>query len=120
MPLAELSKQAERFDAVALAQDIAILEELRRQVRQISAGRALLDATLVRLALSGQLTSVADLMARVDGGATAGAISATPVQKKKLRVEAGAEAQIVAPQACDEDDSVPSAGQVWVDGAHRP
>src|SRR6266436_2246707 len=89
MPLAELSKQAQRFDAVALAQDIAILEELRRQVRQISAGRALLDATLVRLALSGQFTSVADLMARVDGEP---GVSAAPIQKKKLEVEAVAEA----------------------------
>ena len=48
----ELAAQAERFDPVALTQDIAILEELRRNVRQSQAGRALLDATLVRLALA--------------------------------------------------------------------
>ena len=84
LSLTELAKQAKAFDAVTLAQDIAILEELRRQVRQSSAGRALLDATLVRLALSEQFSSVAELMGRVNGAAD----SAPQVQKKKFeRVE---------------------------------
>src|SRR3954468_4847607 len=58
----ELSAQAERFDAVALAQDITLLEELRRQMRTSQAGRALLDATLVRLTLADQFTSIANLL----------------------------------------------------------
>ena len=74
MSLVELNKQAQRFDSVTLAQDIAILEELRRQARQSNAGRALLDATLVRLALSEQFSSVADLMGQVNG---------TPAAQKK-------------------------------------
>jgi hypothetical protein len=78
LSLAELTKQAQRFETVTLAQDIAILEELRRQARQSNAGRALLDATLVRLALSEQFSSVADLMARVGGAPS------IPTQKKKL------------------------------------
>ena len=44
--MADLSAQAALFDAAALSQDIVILEELRRHVRQSQAGRALLDATL--------------------------------------------------------------------------
>ena len=64
----ELTAQANRFDAVALSQDIAILEELRRSLRSSGAGRALLDATLVRLALAGQFTSVDELLNRVNGG----------------------------------------------------
>ena len=58
----DLQKQAERFDPVTLAQDIVILEELRRATRQSQASRALLDATLVRLALAEQYTPTADLI----------------------------------------------------------
>ena len=76
--LADLRKQAEKFDVTALAQDIPILEELRRQLRQGHGGRALLDATLVRLALAAQFASIGDLMARVNGAAPA-----APVEKKK-------------------------------------
>ncbi|MGB7159473.1 MAG: DNA polymerase III subunit gamma/tau, partial [Tepidisphaeraceae bacterium] len=74
----DLVAQAQRFDAMVLSQDITILEELRRQVRQSGAGRALLDATLVRLALAEQFASVGELLSRVDGAATTSA-----VQKKK-------------------------------------
>jgi DNA polymerase-3 subunit gamma/tau len=64
---ADMAQQAERFDAVALAQDIPILEELRRHIRQSQAGRALLDATLVRLSLADQFASIGELLARLDG-----------------------------------------------------
>src|SRR5262249_22733718 len=67
IPMDELAAQAERFDPVVLSQDIAILEELRRNLRSTQAGRALLEATLVRLALAGQFTSVQDLLAGVSG-----------------------------------------------------
>ena len=58
---AALDQQAARFDPAVLSQDIVILEELRRAARQSQAGRALLDATIVRLALSEQFTPVAQL-----------------------------------------------------------
>jgi DNA polymerase-3 subunit gamma/tau len=45
MPLANLVAQAGQFDAIALSQDIAILEELRRQMRTSQAGRALRDCS---------------------------------------------------------------------------
>src|SRR5438045_5168304 len=45
----ELEAQAKQFEPVVLTQDIAILEDLRRQLRGSVAARALLDATLVRL-----------------------------------------------------------------------
>jgi DNA polymerase III gamma/tau subunit len=80
---ADLTKQAEQFEPAILAQDIAVLEELRRLLRQSQAGRALLDATLVRLTLADQFTSVAELLGRLDGSAPAQA--ALPgVQKKKF------------------------------------
>src|SRR3954447_12239279 len=65
IPMDELFAQAQRFDPVVLAQDIAILEELRRSLRSTQAGRALLEATLVRLAPAGQVRS---------GGGTAGGL----------------------------------------------
>jgi DNA polymerase III subunit gamma/tau len=55
---ADLGSQASRFDAASLAQDIAILEELRRTMRQNQTGRAMLDATLVRIALAEQFASI--------------------------------------------------------------
>jgi DNA polymerase-3 subunit gamma/tau len=68
----DLAAQADRFDAVNLTQDITILEELRRHMRQSQAGRALLDATLVRLTLAEQFTPVAEILARVGGASPAG------------------------------------------------
>jgi DNA polymerase-3 subunit gamma/tau len=76
LSMADLSAQAALFDAAALSQDIVILEELRRHVRQSQAGRALLDATLVRMTLADQYSSLADLLNQATGGAA-------PAQKKK-------------------------------------
>ena len=64
----DLVAQASRFDPAVLTQDITILEELRRNIRQSQAGRALLDATLVRMALADQFSSIGDLLSRLDGG----------------------------------------------------
>jgi DNA polymerase-3 subunit gamma/tau len=75
MPPADLEKQASQFDPAVLSQDVAILEELRRQLRSSQAGRALLDATLARLAMSEQFASVAQLLGRAE--------AATPVAEKK-------------------------------------
>ena len=83
LAIMELAAQAERFDAGALSQDIVMLEELRRHVRQSQAGRALLDATLVRMTLADQFSSLEQLLDRTAGGAPA---SGTP-QKKKPAAE---------------------------------
>jgi len=73
LPLADLVKQSQGFDAVSLTQGIIILEELRRQLRTSSAGRALIDAVAVRLALAGQFTPIDTLLSDVDAGADSGA-----------------------------------------------
>jgi DNA polymerase-3 subunit gamma/tau len=67
--LKDLAAQADKFDAVNLTQDITILEELRRHMRQSQSGRALLDATLVRLTLAEQFTPVEEVLARLGGTA---------------------------------------------------
>src|SRR5688500_15955315 len=85
LSIEELDAQARRFDPVGLTQDITILEELRRHLRQSQSGRALLDATLVRMTLAEQFTPVAELLARVGTAPAGGAITvaaAAPVQKK--------------------------------------
>jgi len=96
LSMAELMKQASRFDPGVLAQDITILEELRRTLRQSQAGRALLDATLVRLALAEQFASIGELLGQLDGGGPAPGTArpaaqrsaptpaAPPAQKKNL------------------------------------
>ena len=139
LAMEELLKQAGQFDPAALTQDIAILEELRRHIRQSQAGRALLDATLVRMALADQFASIGQLLARLDGGAAprpgaarpAGAGVApklpvqSPAQKKKPHevtdTTAVAVAVAPAPRAetvvdvgdDDDDDGLPAVGRVW-------
>src|SRR6476620_4329472 len=79
----ELQQQADRFDAITLSQDIAILEELRRSLRTSTAGRALLDATLVRLALAEQFASVEELL--LNGGDGAATRAAAPARSTNPR-----------------------------------
>jgi DNA polymerase III subunit gamma/tau len=69
----EILSQAQKFDARTLAQDIAILEELRRNLRQNQTGRAMFDATLVRLALAAQFASIGPLLGQ----------PAQPIEQKK-------------------------------------
>jgi DNA polymerase-3 subunit gamma/tau len=117
--LKDLVQQSQLFDPVALTQDIALLEELRRQMRLLQGGRALLDATLVRLTLADQFNSIADLLS--------GNVAA-PAQKKKFDVTVPpvpslAEDYSETSDSPDEDtpsadpdtpsDDLPAVGKVW-------
>ena len=99
--IGELANQANRFDPVALTQDITVLEDLRRNIRQSQAGRALLDATLVRMALADQFSSIGDLLSRLDGTAgtprrTASSGATAPVAQKKNSEPIGLTASVAA------------------------
>jgi DNA polymerase-3 subunit gamma/tau len=121
LSMKELDEQAQKFDPVALTQDITILEELRRNIRQSQAGRALLDATLVRMTLADQFASIGELLARVDGNGapprTAGAARSAPAasvaaQKKNEIGDAGAFPVVrreIGPSASTSPASSPSA-----------
>jgi DNA polymerase-3 subunit gamma/tau len=137
----DLLTQANRFDAITLTQDITILEELRRNIRQSQAGRALLDATLVRMALADQFASIGELLTRLDGGGADSTPRTTPparsaasaAQKKNLeppaRVTSAPPAPVLASQPApaavalasdatdsveeDDDDDLPQPGRVW-------
>ncbi|CAN5502044.1 hypothetical protein BH09PLA1_BH09PLA1_27580 [soil metagenome] len=126
LSMKELGEQADRFDAVALSQDIALLEELRRSLRSSQAGRALFDATLVRLALAGQFTQVATMLEgsaprTVVAGAAAASSSTGAALKKNIEVNRAVAAPPVAPVTVvapvsavdDDDDALPAPGKVW-------
>jgi len=86
IPESDLQAQAAKFDSATLAQDIAILEDLRRNMRQNQTGRAMLDATLVRLALAKQFSSISDVLSRGSSASKPAATSTpspAPEQKKK-------------------------------------
>jgi len=93
LSIGDLSAQAGRFDPVVLTQDIAILEELRRQIRQSQAGRALLDATLVRMALADQFSSIGELLGRLD--------EAEPAEAQKKNGSHAAPVNLAEPPAAE-------------------
>ncbi len=120
--VAELAKQAAAFEPVVLSQDIVILEELRRQLRTSTVGRALLDATLVRLALAGQFCSIGELLEglsdpvaqkkndepvtdRLGGGGVRLAASSASTSSR--------EEADVGVSSSDEEDDLPRPGRVW-------
>jgi len=71
---------AQKFDAAALIYNITALEKLRWAIKNSDTPRALLDASLLRFALSAHFMNVDQLLAQTSGG------TAPPV-KKKLPVE---------------------------------
>jgi DNA polymerase-3 subunit gamma/tau len=73
---------AQKFDAAALIYAITALEKLRWTIRNSDTPRALLDASLLRFALSEHFINVDELISRTQGGASGAAV------KKKLPVEA--------------------------------
>jgi DNA polymerase-3 subunit gamma/tau len=73
------AQQAERFDASGLVHMIALCENLQRGAKSSSNPRALLDATVVRLALAEKM---ADVTAVLSGGANGRPAAATTGEKK--------------------------------------
>jgi DNA polymerase III gamma/tau subunit len=74
------SELAEKFDTAALVYNITTLEKLRWSIKNSDAPRALLEALLLRFALSEHFLNVDDLLSQSQG-------SATPPIKKKLAPE---------------------------------
>jgi DNA polymerase-3 subunit gamma/tau len=123
VPIDELYEQARLFDTVALTQSIAVLEEVRRGLRSSSAGRAMLDAVLVRLALAEQFTPIAALLNRDDAPSPAQKKKLTPVPPAAEPPDAtGSEARSVVVETFtsppDTGDALPAVGRVF-DGPKR-
>ncbi len=75
-----IAAQAQRFDEATYVYFIAVLEELRRSVRASGAGRALVEAAVVRMAEAPKFSSISSLLSRLDGGAVAAPRAAAPVR----------------------------------------
>jgi len=109
---AELASQAEKFDAVTLSQDIAILEELRRNMRQSQTGRAMLDAALVRLALAKEFSWIEQLLASPPSAspsvsASPSASASPPSEQKKKPEPVNAEQTVLPAPAAPTGDLWP-------------
>ncbi len=72
---------AQKFDAAALIYNITALEKLRWTIRNSDTPRALLDASLLRFALSEHFINVDELISRSQGGGAPAAV------KKKALIE---------------------------------
>jgi DNA polymerase-3 subunit gamma/tau len=109
----ELADQAAKFDAANLSQNIAILEELRRNMRQSQTGRAMLDATLVRLALAKEFSSIEQLLASPPASLPRSA--AAPSEQKK-NAEPVTPAPVISQEAEQPALSPPAlTGDLWPD-----
>ncbi len=80
---AELFKQARQFDAATYVYMIALLEELRRNVKFSGAARSLADAAIVRLSMSHQFSDLSDLIERLESPDDANGGASPPVGAKK-------------------------------------
>jgi DNA polymerase-3 subunit gamma/tau len=81
------SELAERFDAAALIYSITSLEKLRWAVKNSDTPRALLDASLLRLALSEHFMNVDQLLAQSQGSGATAARPKPPVATRVPSVE---------------------------------
>ncbi len=78
---------AEKFDIAGLVYSIATLEKLRWTIKNSDTARALLEASLLRFALSEHFMNVDQLLAQLRGGAAGG------VKKKRGAVSSSASSQ---------------------------
>lgn len=80
----QLAKQSKSFDPGTYVYMIAVLEELRRNVRFSGSGRALTDAAIVKLCEAEKFSSIDSLLAQVEGrSATEEPGAGSSVRKKK-------------------------------------
>ncbi len=116
-----LASLAANFDPAMLASMIALCDSVGRSVRSSSAPRALLDAALARLAMSGRFADAAGLLAgtasRGDAPAkklrapVAGAESPRPAAREPVSAPASARTEVAAPARSREPEPSESALQ---------
>jgi DNA polymerase-3 subunit gamma/tau len=76
-------EQASRFAPPQYVYMISLVEELRQGIRYNGAARALADAVVVRLSEVGRFRDIEELLSRLDGGRSGGAVSSGAGNSKK-------------------------------------
>ena len=102
-------KLAENFDIAALVYNITALERLRYTVKNSDNPRAILEATLLRLALSENFIGVDKIIEALN---TAGAVSVPSADKKKIELKADSELDFEGESLSPHNDSPSLARQV--------
>jgi DNA polymerase-3 subunit gamma/tau len=97
---------AQKFDAAALIYNITALEKLRWAIRNSDTPRALLDATLLRFALSEHFINVDELVSRVQAGPAADVKKKLPEENKPSPVAAAAPMPRPIPRAAEPASAV--------------
>ena len=108
------SEQAEKFDTAALVYNITTLEKLRWSIKNSDTPRALLEALLLRFALSEHFMNVDDLLAQSKGNAP------TPIKKKQPPVSPRPEPPRTKPQPTDNKPPVTSHERRATDDGREP
>jgi len=136
----EYVRLSQQFELSQYVQMIAMLEELRRNVKYSGTGRALTDACMVRLARMRQWAPIEQLIAQLpaaDGAEkkkSPAALGPSPPQARERRSEPGTPvpgpalrlggraADVEPAAAADRSPAVRSAPRAWVEGgpAARP
>ena len=92
------SELAERFDIAALVYSIATLEKLRWSVKNSETSRALLEASLLRFALSEHFLNIDRLLLQVEGGSTASVKKKRPLKDAPADKPAAPAQRLCEPQ----------------------
>jgi DNA polymerase-3 subunit gamma/tau len=101
---------AEKFDVAALIYNIAALEKLRWAIKNSDRSRALLEASLLRFALSEHFLNVDELLSQLEGAA------AGTVKKKELR---SLKSQASSESQSDKDTKAQNHEQQATSNEHR-
>jgi len=108
---ADIAALAGKFDIAGLVYNITALEKLRWTLKNSETSRALLEASLLRLALSDHFIGIDQLAAQVRSGASGGA--AFDVKKKSLTLpsadDSGRAAASLAAAASPHSSAAPAA-----------
>ncbi len=103
--LKQMKLLSDKFDVPGLIYNITALEKLRWTIKNSDNPRALLEASILRLALSEHFLSVGELLSRID---SAGAGRSGTVVKKKRIVDSGS-GRVTAPVKISAEQTPPAA-----------
>ena len=99
-------KLAEKFDIASLVYNISTLEKLRWSIKNSDTSRALLEASLLRFALSEHFINVESLLSQIKSGSVS-TVSSNPVKKKIPDPVSNKEPKSSSPETQNTDQQTP-------------